>query len=163
MTDIFADCFLAEYSTQLTGGAAEPEYVPSCTADGISQLFYRENYAASALHETAHWCIAGPARRSQTDFGYSYLPPPRTVRQQAEFFAAELKVQTLELIFSDAAGLAFVPSADHLHVDLNDFRQQLEAHQEIVAAWMMTSNDARARRFALGLSRHRQLRSCAVG
>jgi elongation factor P hydroxylase len=163
ITQIFADCFQAEYATQLTGGATEPEYVPSRSADGMNQLFYRENFVASALHETAHWCIAGPERRLHRDFGYSYLPPPRTARQQADFFAAELKVQTLEMIFDAAAGLDFVPSADHLGVDLYDFRQQLEAHQKAVETWMMTSCDKRARTFAQSLMQYRQLRSRVVG
>jgi len=163
ITKIFADCFTAQYATQLTGGAAEPEYVPSCSTDGMNQLFYRENFVASALHETAHWCIAGAERRLQRDFGYSYLPPPRTARQQADFFAAELKVQTLEMIFSAAAGLVFVPSADHLGVDLINFREQLETHREAVETWMMRSCDKRARTFAHRLMQHRELRSCAVG
>ena len=157
---VFSHCFRQRYATELIGGAAEPLYQPCAHADGMHRLFYRENYAASALHETAHWCIAGVKRRRQLDFGYTYLEPPRTPDLQSTFFASELKVQALEQVFCEAAGLRFVPSADHSGVDLNDFRQHLQQEQEHVRQWMQVSSDQRARQFERALlDMHAQRRS----
>ena len=60
----FAWCFYREFNTELVGGAPEPLYRPGSTT-GPAQLMYREDFPASALHEAAHWCIAGKARRQQ--------------------------------------------------------------------------------------------------
>ena len=58
--EVFADCFYEDYGTRLQGGASEPLYRPSSGGDAV--IFYREDFAASALHEVAHWCIAGVGR-----------------------------------------------------------------------------------------------------
>lgn len=110
---VFADCFRARWRTRLEGGAAEPLYLPAA-ADGLHQLCYRADYFASALHETAHWCIAGPARRLRIDFGYWYRPDGRDASAQHAFEAVEARPQALEWIFSVAAGYRFRPSADNL-------------------------------------------------
>jgi elongation factor P hydroxylase len=164
IVDVFARCFWLSHATQLVGGAAEPLYQPSARAGEPHRLFYRENFAASALHETAHWCIAGSARRTQVDFGYVYNQPPRSARAQAAFFAAELKVQALEQVFCAAAGLVFVPSADQIGVNLNEFRQQLETYQSELKGWMKNSGDRRAQKFEQALLRHAgSQRRVAVG
>ncbi len=146
----FDATFLASERTRMIGGAAEPLYLPAC-GDCPAELHYREDYAASALHEAAHWCIAGCERRTLTDFGYSYLPPPRTRVQQDAFFAFELKTQTLEAIFADAAGLEFQPSADNLDADVHAFARAIVATRSTVVNWLIETSDARARRFAHAL------------
>ena len=60
---VFNDCFAHSCNTRLCGGADEPLYQPAATPAGFHALYYRGDYFASALHEVAHWCIAGAQRR----------------------------------------------------------------------------------------------------
>ena len=143
---LFADCFWAGWQTRLVGGADEPLYLPG--RDGAPhRLCYRADYFASALHEIAHWCIAGPARRRQVDFGYWYLPDGRDATAQRAFEAAEARPQALEWIFSVAAGYRFQPSADNLRgaCGPSDFGACIHAELERCLAGALPS---RARRFA---------------
>lgn len=112
---VFAACFLQSCRTRLLGGALEPLYQPAQEHGGEHLLWYREDYFASALHETAHWCIAGKARRQQLDFGYWYAPDGRSQAQQQAFEAVEFKPQALEWMFSRACGFSFRVSADNLN------------------------------------------------
>jgi len=114
LEDIFQSVFFAEYNTIMVGGAQEPLYRPADDAYPHHRIFYREDYFSSALHEVAHWCVAGAERRKLMDFGYWYQPDGRTADQQREFENVEVKPQALEWIFSVAAGVAFRPSADNL-------------------------------------------------
>lgn len=112
---IFRECFFAEHATILVGGATEPLYVPS--SDVLREphrVVYREDYFASALHEVAHWCLAGADRRKLEDYGYWYRPDGRDPREQEEFERAEARPQALEWIFSEACGFPFQLSADNL-------------------------------------------------
>lgn len=111
---IFARCFEDEFSTILVGGGAEPVYVPAAAPGRLHRVIYREDYFASALHEVAHWCLAGRARRKREDYGYWYAPDGRDAAQQVAFERAEARPQALEWIFSDACGFAFSLSADNL-------------------------------------------------
>jgi len=112
---IFDDCFRAPYATVLVGGGAEPLYVPSSDPRRAPhRVIYREDYFASALHEVAHWCLAGAERRTLEDYGYWYRPDGRSPDEQAEFERAEARPQALEWIFADACGFAFHLSADNL-------------------------------------------------
>lgn len=110
---VFADCFAHDYNTVLIGGAAEPLYVPA-TGSGQHKLYYRDDFFASALHETAHWCIAGAARRQQRDFGYWYATEGRDSTAQRAFEAVEAAPQALEWFFSQACGWPFQVSVDNL-------------------------------------------------
>ena len=121
----FNDCFGEKYRVEMRGGEEEPVYIPPIE-DGLGKLIYRSDYASSALHEAAHWCIAGVARRALVDFGYEYSSPPRTSEQQDQFFRFECRVQALEWIFSDCAQVTFHPSADNLEADTGQFLGQLE-------------------------------------
>ncbi len=107
---VFNDLFSEAENSQLIGGQSEPWYEPGTP----SRLYYREDYFASALHEVAHWCIAGPRRRRMSDFGYWYAPEGRNECQQKAFEAVECKPQALEWFFSRAAGYQFHVSADNL-------------------------------------------------
>ena len=65
---IFRECFFAEYATILVGGAPEPLYVPSPEAlREPHRVVYREDCFARALHEVAHWCLAGAEHRKLED------------------------------------------------------------------------------------------------
>ena len=112
---LFNRHFLKNENTELLGGAAEPLYIPSSCYEQPHQLIFRENFVSSALHEIAHWCIAGKERRLQPDFGYWYQPDGRPVDEQAKFESMEVKPQALEWIFSNACGQKFTPSADNLN------------------------------------------------
>lgn len=114
---LFDSLFLDCENTQLIGGADEPLYIPSISKNKPHQLLFRENFLSSALHEIAHWCIAGKKRRLQQDFGYWYEPDGRTVDQQAHFESVEVKPQALEWLFSNACGQKFTPSSDNLSAD----------------------------------------------
>jgi hypothetical protein len=111
---LFDALFFETENTRLLGGAAEPEYRPADEECPYHRLLYREDYFSSALHEIAHWCIAGPGRRRLADFGYWYRPDGRDPAQQRAFERVEVRPQALEWIFTEAAGCRFVASADNL-------------------------------------------------
>jgi elongation factor P hydroxylase len=111
---VFNDCFADSCNTRLCGGAAEPLYQPAANPADFHALYYRGDYFASALHEVAHWCIAGAQRRQQPDFGYWYTPDDRSADQQRAFEAVECKPQALEWYFARACGYRFQVSADNL-------------------------------------------------
>lgn len=110
---LFGDCFALSERTVLIGGADEPLYEPASGEDELSRLYYREDFFASALHEIAHWCIAGARRRELRDFGYWYSPEGRNPEQQQAFEAAEVGPQALEWVLSRAAGYDFRLSVDN--------------------------------------------------
>ena len=148
---LFAACFRERWRTRLEGGADEPLYLPG-TDGAPHRLCYRADYFASALHEIAHWCIAGPARRRQVDFGYWYLPDGRDAAAQRAFEAVEARPQALEWIFSVAAGYRFRPSVDNLQSagGESDFGARIRAELERCLA---SALPPRAQRFADALRR----------
>lgn len=111
-----AGCFNASLGrtcrVRLVGGGAEPLYLPD--PGGWSVIRYTRDHPASVLHELAHWCIAGAGRRRSLDYGYWYVPPPRSPSQQAAFARVEVPVQALESRFAAACGLDFRVSVDDL-------------------------------------------------
>ena len=144
----------------MLGGAAEPLYLPAQNG-GAAALYYREDFAASALHEAAHWCIAGRARRDRVDFGYDYQPPPRTEQAQDAFFASEVKTQALECLFAQAANVEFRASADNLHANVTEFEDRLDWAKGAVENWLMQTTDTRARRFLTALASASEVSSAA--
>ncbi len=110
---VFDDCFALSERTRLAGGQPEPLYQPAPTPLQLHTVYYRQDYFASALHEVAHWCIAGPARRRLLDYGYWYTPEGRSARQQLAFENVEYQPQALEWIFAQACGYRFRVSADN--------------------------------------------------
>ncbi|MBV1905750.1 MAG: elongation factor P hydroxylase [Pseudomonadales bacterium] len=118
ISELFNSRFGIRYNTLLHGGAREPLYIPADLHRNVpAELHFTSDYPRSALHEIAHWCIAGPERRRLVDFGYRYVPPPRTLDQQRQFFQQELQTQALESIFCEACGIPFSPSADNFAVE----------------------------------------------
>ncbi len=110
-----AGCFNARFGrawhVRLVGGGAEPLYLPAAAARP-ALIRYTRDYARSALHELAHWCIAGAERRTRVDYGYWYVPPPRDAETGRAFARAEARAQALERVFAEAVGLPFQVSAD---------------------------------------------------
>ncbi len=158
---IFRETFFDEYDTLLEGGRDEPVYLParSDRVGEVNRLCYRRDYFASALHETAHWCIAGDERRKRVDFGYWYVPDGRTTAQQRDFLSAEVRPQALEWIFSVAAGYQFRLSLDNLCGELDtEAETEVLAFARAVSAqvreWCRKALPVRAGLFADALTRH---------
>lgn len=143
VTDLLiAGCFNANFgrshNVRLVGGAKEPLYL-AAAGHRPATIRYTRDYARSALHEIAHWCIAGAARCRQRDYGYWYLPPPRTAAAQQAFCAAEVAVQALEKCFSKACGVRFAVSLDNLDGGaelVTDFAEQVADR----AQWLQSRN-----------------------
>ncbi|MFT5484404.1 MAG: elongation factor P hydroxylase, partial [Halieaceae bacterium] len=117
LINLFASCFATTYQTKLVGGGEEPSYQPAEHGAEFHQIVFTRDYFSSALHEVAHWCVAGEQRRQMIDYGYWYEPDGRDREQQHLFQQVEVEPQALELIFSDACGLSFRPSLDNLGAD----------------------------------------------
>ncbi|MDU0114520.1 elongation factor P hydroxylase [Psychrosphaera aquimarina] len=121
--DLFNDCFFDRFNTRLVKGNDEPIYLPAGETDinipaqSYAQVVFAHGYYASALHEIAHWCLAGEQRRKLVDFGYWYCPDGRTAEQQKTFQQAEIKPQSIEWALSIAAGFKFNVSCDNLSGD----------------------------------------------
>lgn len=111
---LFDALFRESENTILLHGGDEPVYLPADAQEVYHRIVFRHDYVSSALHEIAHWCIAGPERRLRVDYGYWYSPDGRSVARQAEFEALEARPQALEWIFSRACGMRFRPSIDNL-------------------------------------------------
>lgn len=111
---LFNDLFRESYRTTLVRGSNEPEYLPASEPDGLARVVFAHGFFASALHEIAHWCIAGEQRRTLHDYGYWYCPDGRSVEQQQAFEEVEVKPQAIEWLFSLAAGSRFHISVDNL-------------------------------------------------
>ena len=141
---MFQQLFHPGFNTQLLGGAEEPIYIPAglklnepgyAGSEQYHRLYFRHDYLSSALHESAHWCIAGIQRREQLDFGYWYSPDGRTAAQQQLFEQAEVKPQALEWMFSVACGQRFRVSADNLASDQGASDQFTQAVVEQAQSW----------------------------
>lgn len=144
-----------ESRVRLIGGAKEPLYLPD--EAGWSVIRYTRDYAASALHELAHWCIAGSSRRRKVDYGYWYVPPPRCAADRASFAAVELPVQALESVLAAACGLDFRVSVDDPGSDpafADRFRRAVAAR---ASCFTSQSLPPRAARLARLLARLREL------
>lgn len=155
---VFAALFAGPYDTVLVGGGDEPLYEPA-RPGRRGRIVYREDFVASALHEVAHWCVAGSARRRLDDYGYWYAPDGRTPSQQAEFERVEVAPQALEWVFADACGLPFRPSADNVLSDLGPSPTFLDALRQRREALLAGALRGRARIFRDELAACRALRS----
>lgn len=111
---IFNALFLERLNTELLLGGDEPIYLPASEERQHHQIIFARGYFASAMHELAHWCIAGPERRQLEDYGYWYEPDGRSVEVQAEFEKVEIKPQAIEWILSASCGFKFQVSCDNL-------------------------------------------------
>lgn len=118
LVQVFDRLFLNSHNVRLVKGGQEPIYLPVTKQRASAEIVFTRDYFASALHEIAHWCVAGAERRTQVDYGYWYAPDGRTAGQQQEFEQVEIVPQALEWVFSAAAGFRFRVSADNLDAGL---------------------------------------------
>jgi len=122
LIQLFNDTFFDEYQTKLELGGDEPIYLPADAQHPYHRIIFARGFYASALHEIAHWCVAGPQRRLLEDFGYWYEPDGRTAQVQAEFEKVEIRPQAYEWILAQSAGFPFSVSCDNLHGDFEPDR-----------------------------------------
>ncbi|MDW6093490.1 elongation factor P hydroxylase [Vibrio rhizosphaerae] len=134
LINIFNRTFAERYQTRLVSGDDEPIYLPADHSVPYHRIIFAHGFYASALHEIAHWCVAGPARRLLEDFGYWYEPDGRTEAVQAAFEQVEIRPQAYEWIFSVSAGFPFSVSCDNLNGDFEPDRLQFMAkvHREVL-------------------------------
>ncbi len=126
---VFNREFAVSDKTELIGGAAEPYYQPGSP----HRIYFRADYVRSALHEIAHWCVAGRRRRHLPDYGYWYSPDGRHADQQQAFFAVEARPQAIERCFCEVIGIAFSPSVDN--VDAHIEPEQLRHFEARIQDW----------------------------
>ena len=126
---LFNQEFVESDRTELIGGAAEPYYEPG----SLNRIYFRADYVRSALHEVAHWCVAGRRRRQLADYGYWYSPDGRDAKQQQAFFAVEARPQAVERYFCEAIGIAFSPSVDNVGAQIEP--QQLRHFEARIQEW----------------------------
>lgn len=151
LIQIFNDCFAAEYNTQLVKGGDEPLYLPADENLPYNAIFFAHGFFSSALHECAHWLIAGAERRKQVDFGYWYAPDGRTAEQQRLFQSVEVKPQAIECILSAAAGHTFRVSIDNLDGQESDTELFKQAVYQQVKMYCKQGLPQRAARFCNAL------------
>ena len=153
LIEIFEQTFFERYNTKLVKGDDEPIYLPATAERECNQIVFARGYFSSALHEVAHWCIAGEERRKLEDFGYWYQPDGRSLQQQAAFEAVEIKPQAIEWAFSVAANKPFNVSADNLNgegADTVSFRLKV---YEQVKLYLKQGFPIRAQQFIDALTR----------
>ena len=151
---IFNHCFSQSENTVLIGGGDEPVYKPAQQSGERHRIIYTKDYFASALHEIAHWCVAGPKRRLLEDFGYWYNADGRSQEQQVLFELVEVKPQALEWIFSNACAFRFRVSADNLRQGLGASDTFKRAIVEQAGLYIDGGIPKRARQFAEALAEH---------
>ena len=148
---IFNDCFELEYNTRLVKGDGDPLYLPADEHRTFHAIFFAHGFFSSALHESAHWLIAGHRRRKQIDYGYWYAPDGRTPDQQRLFQHVEVKPQALEWILSDAARHPFQVSMDNLNGTEADTDAFKSAVRQQVLSYQTQGLSTRAERFRVAL------------
>ena len=111
---IFNQCFEEEYNTRLVKGGEEPIYLPANDEVPYNAIYFARGFYSSALHEIAHWLVAGKERRKLEDFGYWYEPDGRSAERQREFEQVEVKPQAIEWILATAANFRYFASSDNL-------------------------------------------------
>ena len=149
LTCLFNSVFAVSDKTALIGNAAEPYYQPGSP----HRIYFRSDYLRSALHEVAHWCVAGRRRRHLPDYGYWYSPDGRHADQQQAFFAVEARPQAIERCFCEAIGVPFSPSVDNVSAQIEP--QHLRRFEVRIQEWCdhfeRTGLPPRATRFVTAL------------
>ena len=153
LISLFNQCFEQEFQTRLVKGGDEPIYLPTTAERPFNELHFAHGFFASALHECAHWLIAGEERRKRVDFGYWYRPDGRSAKEQALFEKVEIKPQALEWIFSVAANHTFNISADNLSADIGASEEFVQSVEKQAQTWCLSPMPERAALLVEGLSK----------
>lgn len=91
LTRLFNQGLGKRYNTLLIDQGSEPLYLPADPYCPCHRIYFAHGFYASALHELAHWTLAGNARRQLLDYGYWYHPDGRSEAQQLAFEKVEVK------------------------------------------------------------------------
>lgn len=153
LVEIFENCFRCELNTRLLGGGDEPVYLPRDKSCAWDRVIFTRDYFASALHEVAHWCVAGESRRTRIDYGYWYAPDGRNASQQHAFEQVEIYPQALEWIFSEACAYRFRISTDNITQNMGASSTFTDAVARRARILCHHGLPGRAHRFAVALSR----------
>nr|WP_086939896.1 elongation factor P hydroxylase [Thaumasiovibrio occultus] len=133
LINTFNDLFSERLNTILVKGDDEPIYLPADHEHPQHRVIFAHGFFASAMHELAHWCVAGPQRRLQVDYGYWYVPDGRDAEKQAEFEVVEIRPQAFEWILCESCGFQFQVSCDNLNgVDTDRFAFSAKVHNEVL-------------------------------
>ena len=154
---LFEQTFYQQYQTRLVKGGDEPIYLPASKTCSDHQIVFARGYYASALHELAHWFIAGEQRRLKEDFGYWYLPDGRTSKQQKRFEQVEIKPQAIEWALCVACNKKFNVSADNLNGAGSDTIAFKKKVYQQVKQYLANGFPARAERFITVLAQFYQV------
>ena len=117
-----------QFDTKLIDEGTEPIYQPAQHHGEAHKIFFAHGYWSSALHELAHWCIAGSERRKLLDYGYWYKPNRSQKDDRQRFLQSEARPQALEWHFTVALGQDFFVSLDDFSNDQNmleEFRRMI--------------------------------------
>ncbi|MCU5785781.1 elongation factor P hydroxylase [Alloalcanivorax marinus] len=147
---LFLDTFHSDFATVLEGGFEEPVYLPGRP----HRIRYTRDYFRSALHEVAHWCVAGPRRRTLEDYGYWYAPDGRDAAQQARFLTVEVRPQAFEALFCAACGHPFRVSLDNLDGDPGDADRFAAQVRALAHTLIDQGLPQRPRQWVAALERH---------
>jgi elongation factor P hydroxylase len=158
VVNLFNETFSQSENTRLVVGDVEPIYLPADETCHYHRVVFAHGYYASALHEIAHWCIAGKARRQLVDYGYWYCPDGRDEQQQAEFEKVEVKPQAIEWAFALAAGSKFSVSSDNLNGVETDRKAFEKAVASQLALYQQRGFPPRAQQFIHCLKNHYSIR-----
>ena len=154
LTELFNSLFKESHNTVLIGGANEPIYVAAKgnNQSSVNIIYFREAMFSSALHEVAHWCLAGPYRRQLDDYGYWYAPDGRSAELQLAFEQVEVRPQALEWIFSEMSGAPFTVSLDNLNGTVTNSARFEENIKRAVGRFWDDGLPSRARIFVDALT-----------
>jgi elongation factor P hydroxylase len=151
LIQLFSTCFEKQYQTCLVRGYGEPVYLPQAPGREFHEIHFAHGFFSSALHECAHWLLAGEQRRLLEDFGYWYQPDGRSPEQQRLFEAVEVKPQAIEWMLSVAAGVRFRVSVDNLNGAPTDTEGFKQAVYQQVQRYLANGLPQRAEQFRLVL------------
>ncbi|MDF2690681.1 MAG: elongation factor hydroxylase [Gammaproteobacteria bacterium] len=154
LVQVFNALFQEAEQTVLVKGEAEPLYLPSSPESPYAQVIFAHGFYQSALHEIAHWCLAGKQRRELIDYGYWYQPDGRSAEQQKIFESVEIKPQAMEWIFSIAAGSRFYVSADNLSGEMTQPEHFKLAVYQQAEHYLEYGLPVRAEQFLQALLKH---------
>lgn len=155
LIQLFDVLFRESHGTVLVKGEHEPIYLPRSAECPYHRIVFAHGYFASALHEIAHWSVAGQQRRQLEDFGYWYQPDGRSEEQQRLFEQVEVKPQALEWIYSVACGHPFRFSADNLDGPVGDMGPFKRAvHGQVLRYLEAGLPNARVRRLVAALRQY---------
>lgn len=154
---VFNATFLEEFNTELLLGGDEPIYYPANEKHATHRIIFARGFYASALHEVAHWCIAGPQRRLLEDYGYWYEPDGRDAQTQAAFEQVEIKPQAVEWILAASCGFRFRVSCDNLSGVEPDRQKFTEKVRAQVLIYLREGMPARAQSYSDALRAFYQL------